>query len=266
MDQNASSTSGENHVSPSPRSVASQIEVRRAELQRNLVVVHDSLQECPYREAMVARMPLEYPRRQLSASDLDQLLEDGYRRTGTLLYRTQCPSCQECIPIRVKVGEFEYSKSMRRILNRAEREIDVQWSTPQLDLERLRLFNAHRAERQLTRRGPADLSDYHEFLIASCVETKEIAFRHNGQLIGVAIVDFGNTCLNAVYTHFDPAFGRFSIGTLAVLLQIQKAEETNRELVYLGLYVAENDHLNYKSRFQPQERLIEGKWHPTEAI
>jgi arginine-tRNA-protein transferase len=66
--------------------------------------------------------------------------------------------------------------------------------------------------------------------------------------------------LSAVYTYFDPQFEKLSLGTYAILKQMQLAENTGRKYVYLGLYVAENQHLNYKARFTPQERLIDGRW------
>ncbi|QEF99525.1 arginyl-tRNA-protein transferase [Stieleria maiorica] len=228
--------------------------------KKGLVVVYDSLQECPYLDGKVARMPLEYPKRRVSPDDLDRLLRLGYRRAGTMLYRTQCPDCNECIATRVDVRQFRLTRSMKRILNRSDRELEVAWGRVQIDAERLRLFNGHRAARQLSQRGPADLADYHEFLVATCVETAELTFRLGGKLIGISIVDLGRDSLNAVYTHFDPVFGRYCIGTLAVLKQIQWAIETERTYVYLGLFVAENRHLNYKERFRPQQRLLDGVW------
>jgi arginine-tRNA-protein transferase len=128
------------------------------------------------------------------------------------------------------------------------------------DLSRLRLFNAHRAERDLSQSGPVELDDYHEFLVSSCVETLELSVWLDGTLIGVAIVDRGQHSLNAMYTFFDPNLGRYCVGTLAVLKQVQYARETGRDYVYLGLYVADNSHLNYKARFRPQQRRIDGAW------
>ena len=226
----------------------------------NLWVIYDSPQQCPYLDGKVSRTPLEYPKDPLSAADYDRLLEIGYRRTGKLFYRTRCPACKSCLPVRLNVAAFQMTKSMKRIHNRAMRELRIVWGTPGSDAERVRLFNEHRAERDLSERGPTTAYDYREFLVASVVPTREIAFYVDSQLIGVAILDLGLTAVNAVYTYFDPKFGRYSIGTLAVLLQIQLAIETGRTHVYLGLYVAENRHLNYKKRFRPQQRLIDGIW------
>ncbi|MCO8121939.1 arginyltransferase [Stieleria sp. TO1_6] len=225
-----------------------------------LVVVYDGYQECPYLDGNVARMPLEYPRRTLQPTDLDRLLALGYRRSGAMFYRTRCPSCQECVPTRVDVQQFQWTRSLKRILNRSDRELQLTWGRPTVDPQRLELFNAHRNERALSRSGPANLDDYREFLVTTSVETAELSFHLQGQLIGIAVADLGQTSINAVYTHFAPQFGRYSIGTLAVLKQIQQAQQTGRNHVYLGLYVAANPHLNYKQRFCPQQRLVNGIW------
>ena len=50
------------------------------------------------------------------------------------------------------------------------------------------------------------------------------------------------------------------IDTSGALKQIDWARETGRQYVYLGMYVAANQHLNYKARFLPQQRLIDGQW------
>jgi arginine-tRNA-protein transferase len=120
----------------------------------------------------------------------------------------------------------------------------------------------HRNQREL---GQGDreyeASDYEGFLVDTCCDsTIEIQFRKEDQLVAVSIVDCGTESLSAVYTYFDPQFEKLSLGTYAILKQMQLAENTGRKYVYLGLYVAENQHLNYKARFTPQERLIDGRW------
>ncbi|MEO1528383.1 MAG: arginyltransferase [Planctomycetota bacterium] len=224
-----------------------------------LVVLYDAIQECPYLQGQIARMPLEHPRTPLSHDDLDRLLERGYRRTGTMFYRTHCPSCRECIPTRVDVTEFQPTRSMRRVLHRANRELEIEFREPRADHERVRLFNEHRLARRLSS-DVAGTSDYRDFLVSSCVETVELSFFKDGSLIGVAIVDVGKSSINAVYTCFAESAHRYSIGTLAILKQIEFAQASHRRYVYLGLFVADNAHLNYKARFLPQQRLLDGEW------
>ncbi len=235
------------------------IQPTRSSIDADLVVVYDGLQACPYLSDRVARMPLEYPKRRLTGEDLDGLLMEGYRRSGAMFYRTRCPACRACIATRVDVQRFQWTKSFKRIINRARRELRIAWGRPKVDAVRVEVFNRHRAVRGLSTNRTA-AADYHEFLVASCVDSREIVFELDGQLIGTAIVDVAADSFNAVYTHFDPDFGRYSIGTLAVLTQIERAMQTGRRYVYLGLYVAQNRHLNYKARFLPQQRLIGGRW------
>jgi len=105
-----------------------------------------------------------------------------------------------------------------------------------------------------------DAESYRAFLSDSCCDTIELAISLYDQLVAIAIVDTGKNSTSAVYTHFDPAAGRYCLGTYAILKQIEWARETGRQFVYLGMYVAANRHLNYKARFMPQQRLQGDQW------
>lgn len=225
-----------------------------------LLQVQDNPSPCPYIDSLTARMPLLCPVAPLGGEDVDLLLAGGFRRSGSLLYYTRCAPCHACEPTRVDVSKFVLSSSFKRVLRRAENELTLSWQTPLVDDSRVQLYNAHRAGRDLGNSPPIDASDYRAFLTDSCWPTLELEIRSGDQLIGISIMDVGSTSVSAVYTHFDPQASRFSPGTLSVLKQIEWAAEHHRRWVYLGLYVGSNPHLNYKSRFVPQQRLIAGEW------
>ena len=149
---------------------------------------------------------------------------------------------------------------MRRVINRGDRELTWRWGAPQVDAKRIWLFNQHRIERGLGD-GAIDAEAYRSFLSDTCCETSELAIYLGEELVAVSIVDIGRTSTSAVYTHFDPQASRYSLGTYAILKQIDWARENGRQYVYLGMYVAANQHLNYKARFLPQQRLIDGHWY-----
>lgn len=239
-----------------------------------LVVVQDQLQPCPYLTDATARLPLQLPMNAVCPTEMDDLLAAGYRRSGEFVYRTQCPACQQCEPTRVNVHRFRYTKSLRRVLKRGRRDLTIHWGRPRVDATRIEMFNRHRVQRDLTLDdGSVDAEGYAAFLVNSCCPTRELAIYQDDRLVAVSIVDLGQSSLSAVYTHFDPDASRYCLGTLAVLEQIEWAKETKREWVYLGMYVAANRHLNYKSRFTPQQRLSGNCWRefddrhsePTEA-
>ena len=230
----------------------------------SLVVVQDEPQWCPYLNDRMARMPLELPIARMRPEQLDDVLASGYRRSGNFVYRTQCPDCCQCRPTRVDPRNFPLRSSFRRVLRRGESHLCDQWAPPSVDSDRVALFNTHRDSRQLggDDRCPVTPTSYRSFLVDSCCDTLELSMRcrRDGRLLGIAIVDVGRTSLSAVYTHFHPDASRLSIGTYAILRQIQWAADRQMRWVYLGMYVADNPHLNYKARFTPQERLIDGRW------
>lgn len=236
--------------------------VQAESLRGQLIVVQDAASPCPYIDSMTARMPLHYPVTAMGGEDIDQLLAGGFRRSGNLVYYTKCAPCHACEPTRVEVNRFELSSSFKRVLKRASKDLTMTWRRPTVDDERVRLYNRHRDGRDLGTSPPIDAVDYQSFLTETCWPTIELEIKQGDRLIGISIMDVGEQSVSAVYTHFDPAASRYSPGTLAVLQQIQWAQEHGRRWIYLGLYVASNSHLNYKARFRPQERLINGTWTP----
>lgn len=226
-----------------------------------LAVVHDGPTPCPYLDGLTARMPLHAPLVALTLEDTDSLLAGGFRRSGAVVYYTRCAACQACEPTRVDVQAFQLTRSQRRVLRRAQRDLTLTWQLPRVDSARVLLYNRHRSQRGLGASDhPVDAADYHAFLTSTCFNTLELEMRMGERLIGISIMDVGQESVSAVYTHFDPEAARYSPGTLAVLHQILWARRTFRRWVYLGLYVASNPHLNYKAKFQPQQRRIDGKW------
>src|SRR5690606_9010956 len=126
---------------------------------------------------------------------------------------------------------------------------------PRVDGQRVALFNLHKQERGLNHDGyQIDGDDYYEFLAHTCCETQEIAYYFEDRLAMVAIIDCGALGLSAVYTFFDPALARLSPGVYSVLKEIELCRATGRRYLYLGYYVAENEHMRYKATYHPHER------------
>ena len=217
---------------------------------------------CSYLPNRTANMPLFVPQRHVTNEEFDHMLEHGMRRSGNFAYYTACQGCEACEPVRVDVTKFRWTDSMRRVLNRGDRLLRTEVGSPDFSEERLELFNRHRMQRGLEQ-GDGEYApyDYQGFLVSTCCEsTYELRFSLDGVLVGLSVIDLGATGISAVYTYFEPDQSKLSLGTYSVLKQIQLARTMDLKWVYLGLYVRENSHLNYKSRFLPQERYIRGEW------
>jgi arginine-tRNA-protein transferase len=225
------------------------------------LVVYDRLQPCPYLAERIARMPLRIPARLLLRNELEQRLATGDRRQGIFLYRTSCPGCRACEPIRIEVSSFEPNRSQRRARERGNARITVEVAEPIADARRVELYNRHKELRELSSdRDGIDLEGYREFLVVSCCESFELRYLLDGELVGIALVDRSDDALSAVYCYYEPTLEKLGIGTYSVLKQIELCKAWGLRYLYLGLYIAESERMKYKARFLPHQRLIDGAW------
>lgn len=224
-------------------------------------VVWDQMEECPYLPDQVARLPLRLPPRPLTREELDHRLELGERRSGRMVYRTQCPACSACEPLRVSVPRFQATSSQRRTWRRNDGEVRLEVGIPELSEERLALYNRHKQERGLSRTDePLSAVGYRAWLVDTCVDTRELRYYVGEKLVGVSILDIGRTSASSVYHYFDPDESRRSLGVYSVLREIAWCAEQGFEWYYLGLFVRDCGHLSYKAAYGPHQRRIAGVW------
>ncbi|MBM4266752.1 MAG: arginyltransferase [Deltaproteobacteria bacterium] len=224
-------------------------------------VIHDQPTPCVYLTGQTARLPLRLPLRRLGRAELGTRLEQGDRRQGVLLYRPSCPSCNACEPIRLDAETFRPTRTQKRIFRRGEEQIRTTVRTPRVTEEKVALYNRHKLERDLAIGDDLlDAESYREFLVDSCTETLEMEYRVGDELIAVALVDRAANGLSAVYCYFDPGFGHLSPGTYSILKQLELCRAARLQHLYLGLYVRGCATMEYKSRYLPHERLIDGRW------
>ncbi len=125
------------------------------------------------------------------------------------------------------------------------------------------IFTSQIAKKNVTLAKKAtdiDMEEYVWGFVRSCFESFEITYWLEGQLACVAVCDLGRNSVSAVYTFFDPELRSASVGTYSILKQIEFCQRRNLKFLYLGYYVAESPHMKYKSRFKPNQRLIDGQW------
>lgn len=203
------------------------------------------------------RLPLE----PLAGATFDRLLEQGDRRAGVLLYRTQCPACQACEPLRIPVRRFTATRSQRRV-ERRNADVRVEVGPPVASPDRLALYNRHRAERGLALEETDITAEaYKSHYVDSCVLTKEVDYYEGDRLIGFSILDLGLSSASSVYHCFDPDVSRRSLGVFSVVKELALCAEWGLDWYYLGLWVGECPSLRYKSQYFPHERLRGGVWH-----
>lgn len=188
------------------------------------------------------------------------LMERSFRRSGNHVYRHHCDDCQACMAVRVPVAEFSLSRSLRRVWHRnQDLTIRVLPATP--TQERFNLYQRYVNGRHPD--GPMShptFEDFAEFLLSSWSMTRFVEFRQENRLLMVAVVDILPMAFSAVYTFFDPDESSRSLGTHAVLWQIEESKGLNKPHLYLGYWIDNCQKMYYKSRFQPLELYQSQRW------
>ncbi|MEP2651167.1 MAG: arginyltransferase, partial [Paraglaciecola sp.] len=133
----------------------------------------------------------------------DYLIGMGFRRSGGQVYRPHCDKCKACVPIRLPVAIFEFSKSQKRISKRNQ-DIRVEISA-QDKPEYYDLFASYINQRHADGgMFPPSQEQYQGFVPSPWGETLFIEFHDQHELIAVAITDNLLTSLSAMYTYFKP--------------------------------------------------------------
>jgi arginyl-tRNA--protein-N-Asp/Glu arginylyltransferase len=189
----------------------------------------------------------------------ENLLVAGFRRSGNDLYRPHCQGCSACHSLRIPVRQFTASRSQKRIQHN-NRDIRLVLST-QDKPEYYDLFARYIHERHHDgSMFPATRNQYDGFLLCDWLTPYFLEFRLNQQLLALAITDPLPHSLSAMYTFFDPAFADRSLGTLAILTQLELAQRMNRQWLYLGYQVDACRKMKYKTKFHPHELLCGHEW------
>lgn len=184
----------------------------------------------------------------------------GFRRSGDLHYRPDCPHCDACQPVRVAAAEFNPSRSQRRTW---QRNSDLRITTVGTEFrqEHYSLYRAYISARHgggvMDEDSP---QQYRAFILGGRVHTRLWEFRLDNQLVAIAVVDELRDGLSAMYTFFDPGLPRRGLGTQAILSQIAETRRRGLRWLYLGFWIRNHEKMDYKRRFRPLQVRTPGGW------
>lgn len=189
-----------------------------------------------------------------------QLIQFGFRRSGNSSYRPHCAACSACIPARIRVSDFNISRSQRRCLKRNE-SITTHHHPALFNPEHYALYDRYLRARH----GGGGMDNpteesYQHFLLSYWSETQFLEFREGDRLVGVAVTDHVDQALSAFYTFFDPDYQSNSIGTYGILEQIKLARSLKLPYLYLGYWIADCQKMRYKANFSALEGYIDHQW------
>ena len=189
-----------------------------------------------------------------------ELLKYGFRRSGRLIYAPRCEHCSQCVSVRIPVADFTPRRVHRRVLQ-SNSDVHLRERPAAFEDEHYALYRAYTAQRHEDgEMASASPTEYLGFLTAEWCETVFLEFRLAGRLVAAAVTDPLDDALSAVYTYFDATLGRRSLGTLAILKQIEWARAQGLPHLYLGYWIRDSPKMAYKAHYRPLEIWRDGHW------
>ena len=227
------------------------------ELQYYITPPHD----CSYLEKKSARMVFLDPTHRIDVATLSELSRVGFRRSGDFVYRPECNLCRQCISSRVPAQEFKMNGVQKKAWKKNQDLVLSITPTHLANEEHFKLYERYINERHADGdMFPPSQDQFEKFLVHSCADSIFLEFRLDNKLIAVSTCDLLDDGLSAVYTFFDPDESKRSLGTFAILKQIEYAKNIGLQYVYLGYWVPHSKKMNYKSQFIPLDLLLDGQW------
>jgi arginine-tRNA-protein transferase len=222
---------------------------------------------CPYLPGRIERKVVTDLSGPDAAALYERLSRAGFRRSHGLAYRPACSGCSACVPVRIPVAAFAASRTLARIA-RANADLATSDMPAHASIDQFRLF----ARYQRSRHAGGEMSgmtydDYRAMVEETPVDSRIVEFRAaDGALAAVMLADRLDDSLSAVYSFFDPALSRRSLGNYMVLWLIDRARELALPYVYLGYWIADSRKMSYKARFRPMEALGANGWVALEKL
>ena len=217
---------------------------------------------CSYIKGNLAKSKVFIANSKIDEPMYTQLIQKGYRRSGSISYKPSCDVCNKCIPIRISINQFTPSKTQRRIIKKLNSSLTASSENLLYNDEHYKLYLNYQKKRHPTNKlDTISKENYKKFLLESNVETEIFLFRdHEKNLKMICIFDVLCDGLSSFYTFYDPSELKSSLGTYSILWQIEECKRRNKSFLYLGYWIKQSKKMAYKTKFRPYEVLIDGKW------
>ena len=215
---------------------------------------------CSYLDDREAHTLFLDPRDTHSPQTYSTLTTLGFRRSGGHLYRPHCGSCTQCVPTRIPVDQFAYSRRFRRVLKQ-NADLVVRFEPAMYTGRNYDLYDRYiTARHQDGDMFPPTPEQFRAFLLASWSETRFLSMYLDDELVCIAATDLMSHGLSAIYTFFDPALSNRSLGVFAILKQLEACRERGLPFLYLGYWIENCEKMSYKTDYRPIELLIDHRW------
>ena len=221
-------------------------------------------QPCPYLDGRMERKLFTALQGEQATALNDALSKQGFRRSQNVLYRPSCAECAACMSARIRVADFQPTRSQRRVLKRnagLKRRATSPWATEeQFELFR-RYLDARHADGGM---ADMDMFEFAAMVEETPVRSRLIEYTQTGGddagPVAACLTDILDDGLSMVYSFFAPELQRRSPGSFLILDHVAIARELGLPYVYLGYWVPGSPKMGYKANFAALEVYRDGRW------
>ncbi len=199
----------------------------------------------------------------VSHTEIDALLENGWRHFGTYFYRYNIglfeAEFRRVFVLRIRLADFQLSKSQGRILKR-NNDLRTVVRPAAVTPEKEGLFQRHK--RRFKDNIPNSIFDFLSAQPESLpCKAMEICVYRDEELLAASFFDVGDRTTSSIYGMFAPEESRRGLGIFTLLLEIEWAKENRKDFHYLGYAYQGNSFYDYKKRFNALEKFDwNGNW------
>lgn len=229
--------------------------------QIRVYLPHES-QPCSYLPQQRSRSLYVDPHLKLDQQELSLLSQNGFRRSGRVVYRPECPSCNACQSVRIQAQQLTLSRSHRRILKK-NRDLTLKVELPVDGALHYPTYKRYINERHSDGdMYPPHFEQYQGFLLEDFGNTRFLSACLGEKLIGSLVFDVLDDGLSSVYCFFEPEQSERSPAMFLILSLTILAHGLKLPFNYLGYQVDGCQKMAYKTRFSPQDAFINDEWRP----
>jgi len=215
---------------------------------------------CPYIENNEERKIFTVIDSPIKLDDYESLIQFGFRRSNNILYNQICDGCDSCKSIRINSKTHTSTKSQKRILKK-NYNLFQRTQKNKASLAQFNLFKKYlKFKHEESDMNKMNYTDYKKMLEAPGVNTKVYEYYHQDKLVACVISDLLNDSISMVYSFYSNDYLKNSIGKFLILDHFNLAKELRKKFVYLGYWVEGSEKMDYKSKFNSSEVLINNQW------
>ncbi len=211
------------------------------------------------------------PMQALHTMVFDRFCEDGWVYLADLIFRRNHWEWRDIpcrvVMLRIRLKDFEFSKSQRRCLRRNE-DLKVERRAIQITNAHEELFEQH--ARRFAYNRPLSIYGFFSFFssMMPCFGAQFDVLKHK-KLLATSFFHMGRRSVAGNYGIYDtqPDLSGRSLGTFTMLKEIGFAIEAGREYYYPGFVYDLPSEFDYKLNFNNLEYYDWwGNWYPLERL